>query len=257
MNDHLHALLEESYSRYHLASFIETDPVQVPHLFSKKEDIEIAGFLTATIAWGQRKTIISNARKLMTLLENAPHDFLLHAEEADWKRFNRFVHRTFQPADLHYFLDALKRIYSTEGGLEKVFTRGYQKNQVKGALCEFRETFFQWNPLARTGKHVSNPAAGSAAKRLNLFLMWMVRADDLGIHFGLWKSISPSELLMPLDVHVGRVARQLELLTRKASDWKAANELTQRLKEFDPEDPTKYDFSLFGLGLDKSFSHGQ
>lgn len=241
--------LESRYQLYHTEAFIDTDPLQIPHRFNRKEDIEISGFLTATIAWGQRATIIKSARKLMHLMDDAPHDFLTTGSHREWDRFQSFVHRTFQPADIHYFLDALRRIYVSEGGLESVFQTGYQGGGVFESICHFREVFLQWSPLIRSRKHVSDPARGSAAKRLNLFLMWMCRIDSLKIHFGLWKGISPSELIIPLDVHVGRVARDLGLLKRKQNDWRAASELTERLRIFDASDPTRFDFSLFGIGL--------
>lgn len=246
-------LLEIKYKEYNNKNFILTDPIQIPWLFHKKEDIEIASFLTCTIAWGQRKTIITNAGRLMGMLDNSPHEFLLNSSSKDWENMGKFVHRTFQTSDLLYFLDALKRIYIEYGGLEKIFVDGYKKGGIFEALVYFRDIFMQWNPLNRVNKHVSNPAKGSAAKRLNLFLMWMVRNDNIGVHFGLWPEISPGDLIIPLDVHVGRVSRNLGLLSRKANDWKAAEELSNMLKKFDPDDPVKYDFSLFGMGLDQSY----
>ena len=244
-------LLEVKYKEFNTRDFISTDPIQVPHSLKRKEDIEIASFLTCTIAWGQRKTIISNAFRLMKLLENHPYEFLMNSSSKEWESLGRFVHRTFQTSDLLYFLDALKRIYNECGGLEKVFNEGYKNGGIYESLIHFRKVFMQWSPLKRLNKHVSNPAKGSAAKRLNLFLMWMVRKDDVGVHFGLWPAISPGDLIIPLDVHVGRVSRDLGLLTRKANDWKAAIELSSVLRSFDPSDPVKYDFSLFGMGLEK------
>ncbi len=246
-------LLEVKYHEYNTREFIQTDPIQIPHLFHKKEDIEIASFLTCTIAWGQRKTIISNASQLMKLLDNSPHEFLEHSSVKDWEGLGRFVHRTFQPSDLLYFLDALKRIYTEHGGLEKVFADGYKNGGVYESLIYFRKVFMQWSPLIRVNKHVSNPEKGSAAKRLNLFLMWMVRKDNIGVHFGLWPNIFPKDLIIPLDVHVGQMSRNLGLLGRTANDWRAAMELTTVLRKFDPEDPVKYDFSLFGMGLNQKF----
>lgn len=245
-------LLDSRFELYHTKEFIESDPLQIPHRFKRKEDIEIASLLTATIAWGQRISIIRSADRLMNLLDNSPADFLLNASQSEWSRFHGFVHRTFQPADVHYFLDALRRIYQDEGGLEKVFTDGFHDNGIFGAIVNFRKVFLQWSPLHRTHKHVSNPEKGSASKRINLFLMWICRPDDLGIHFGLWKDIPASELIIPLDVHVGRVARDLGLIDRRMNDWRSALELTEALKTFDPSDPVKYDFSLFGIGLNES-----
>ena len=250
-------LLEIKFHEYNTKEFIQTDPIQIPWLFQKKEDIEIASYLTCTIAWGQRKTIISNASRLMKLLDNSPHDFLINSSSKEWEDMGKFVHRTFQTSDLLYFLDALKRIYTEHGGLEKVFTDGYNNGGIFESIIYFRKIFMQWNPLNRVNKHVSNPEKGSAAKRLNLFLMWMVRKDNVGVHFGLWPGISTKDLIIPLDVHVGRVSRNLGLLSRKANDWKAAMELTNMLRRFDPEDPVRFDFSLFGMGLDQSFVYAQ
>lgn len=244
------AFLDQQYLKFHDRDFILTDPIQIPHRYSLKEDIEIASLLTCTIAWGQRISIIRNAGRLMDLMDNSPNEFITGSSQKEWARFAGFVHRTFQPADLFYFLDAIRHIYADIGGLETVFSEGYRKGSVYEAIIHFRTVFLAWEPLQRTGKHVSNPEKGSAAKRLNLFLMWMCRPDDLGIHFGLWDFIPASELMIPLDIHVGRVARQLGILERKTNDWKAASELTGVLKEFDPNDPVKYDFSLFGTGLE-------
>lgn len=251
--DELRQLLDSTYKFYNKLDFIQTDPIQVPHSFERKEDIEISAFLTCTIAWGQRKTIISNAFRLMKLMDNSPFDFLKNSSGKEWDRFGGFVHRTFQTSDLLYFLDALKRVYNDHGGLEKVFSDGLQNGGVFEALIYFRKVFMQWDPLPRLNKHVSNPDKGSAAKRLNLFLMWMVRKDNIGVHFGLWNEFSPKDLIIPLDVHVGRVSRNLGLLARNSNDWRAAEELTVVLRAFDPEDPVKYDFSLFGMGQDQKF----
>jgi len=246
-------LLEAAYHEYNTRDFIQTDPVQVPHQFKLKEDIEISSFLTCTIAWGNRRMIISNASKLMLLMDNSPFEFLANSSGKEWTLLGKFVHRTFQGLDLLYFLDALKRIYIDYGGLEKVFSEGYNKGGIYESLIHFRRVFMQWSPPYRSGKHVSNPEKGSAAKRLNLFLMWMVRRDETGIHFGIWPEINKKDLIIPLDIHVGRVSRSLGLLNRKANDWKAAVELTGELRKFDPDDPVKYDFSLFGMGLNHKF----
>jgi len=244
--------LETRFELYHTRAFIESDPLQIPHRYSRKEDIEISGFLTSTLAWGRRKSIINSAERLMKLLDDSPADFIINSSQSEWIRFKSFVHRTFQPTDLNYFLDALRRIYLTEGGLEKIFMDGFKQNEIFGAIVNFRKVFLQWSPERRTLKHVSDPGKGSASKRLNLFLMWMVRPDNLNIHFGLWNQIPQSKLIIPLDVHVGRVARELGLLERKMNDWNAAIELTNMLRTFDPHDPVKYDFSLFGIGLYES-----
>ncbi len=249
----IRALLETKYEQFNTPSFIKTDPIQIPHSFTKKEDIEIAAFLVSTIAWGQRGTIIRNGFRLMELFEQAPHDFVCNSSQKEWDRLNSFVHRTFLPIDLHFFLDALRRLYKEHGGLESVFSAGFIQGSAFEAITHFRQVFMQWEPLARTEKHVANPAKGSAAKRINLFLMWMVRHDNRGVHFGLWPNIEQSNLMIPLDVHVARVARHLGLLKRRSNNWRAVEELTHALRQIDPHDPVRFDFSLFGLGLEKSF----
>ena len=251
MKENIRQLLDTKYLEYNTRDFISTDPVQVPHSFSRKEDIEISAFLSCTIAWGNRKMIIRNALRLMEMMDNSPYEFISGSSVREKKNISSFVHRTFQPLDLMYFLDALRRIYRDHDGLEAVFNEGYRKGGVYEAIIHFRKVFMQWEPPSRTNKHVSNPAKGSAAKRLNLFLMWMVRSDDIGVHFGLWKDISQADLIIPLDVHVGRVARKLGMVERKANDWRTAAELTEVLRQYDPADPVKYDFSLFGMGLEK------
>jgi uncharacterized protein (TIGR02757 family) len=241
-------LLDSRLERYNHPDFIETDPIQIPHRFSRKEDVEIAAFLTATIAWGQRKSIINNANRLMDLMDNAPYDFLME-ENPEWNRFSAFVHRTFNGSDCMFFLSSLRNIYCNHGGLEQVFTIGFQTNQtVWGALRYFREIFLSVNHTAHVTKHVSDVTANSSAKRLNMFLRWMVRCDDNGVDFGHWKNIPMSALMLPLDVHTGDVARALGLLNRKQNDWKAVEEITGVLRSFDPVDPIKYDFALFGIG---------
>ena len=249
----LKAFLNEKVLKYNQPFFIETDPVQVPKFFSGKENIEIAAFLTATIAWGNRQSIIRNAKKLMLLMGNEPYDFVINHSVNDLKILEKFVHRTFNGADCIYFVSSLKNIYQSHGGLQSVFENGFQKeNKVKSALSEFHKVFFEIGG-ERSRKHVSNVEKGASAKRLNMFLRWMVRSDKSGVDFGLWKGIPPSELLLPLDVHTGNVARKLGLLQRKSNDWKAVEEVTQYLRKFDPGDPIKYDFALFGLGAFEKF----
>lgn len=244
--------LDEKYDLYNRPSFIENDPIRIPHRFSLKEDIEIAAFFSATIAWGQRPTIIRNANRLMELMDNEPYRFIMGSEGSDWKRFAGFVHRTFQYTDVVYFLQSLQNIYRHKGGLEKVFS-GKSKKDMKDSIIHFREVFLEINTKTRTAKHIANVEKNASAKRINMFLRWMVRRDKQGVDFGLWKSISPSLLYCPLDIHSGRVARKLGLLTRQQDDWKAVNELTGNLRKFDPKDPVKYDFSLFGLGVFEKF----
>jgi uncharacterized protein (TIGR02757 family) len=238
-------LLEEKYLLYANADFIDTDPIQIPRQFSKKEDIEIAGFLAATIAWGQRVSIIKNAKRLVELMDNAPHDFVLNHEPSDRKRFEGFVHRTFSEVDAMYFMEALQHIYLHKNGLESCFAKG---SNARERISNFHHTFFEIDHLSRTKKHVSNPVKGSSAKRLNMYLRWMARPATEGVDFGIWTKIPTSELMLPLDVHTGNVARKLGLLTRKQDDWKAVEELTGQLRTFDPADPVKYDYALFGIG---------
>jgi uncharacterized protein (TIGR02757 family) len=246
----LKEFLDEKVLLYNGPSFIELDPVSIPHLFTEKEDIEIAGFFAATIAWGQRPTIIRNAKKLMQWMDNAPHDFVLNFEEEDLKPFKSFVHRTFNGNDCIYFLKALQNIYRHHSGLSHLFTISSPGGDdgIKKAIVFCRNKFFELPHMKRTEKHFSNPADGSACKRINMYLRWMVRKDKAGVDFGIWKQ-SPSLLVCPLDVHSGRIARKLGLLKRKQNDWKAALELTQNLRKFDPSDPVKYDLALFGLGV--------
>lgn len=246
--------LDEKALQYNSASFIHSDPVSIPHLFSLKEDIEIAGFLAATIAWGQRPVILKNASRLMEWMDNSPHDFILHFKSPDLRPFRKFVHRTFNGTDCVYFLRALQHIYKHHGGLEKLFTAGISKgdSDLLPAIVHARKTFFKLPHQQRTEKHFSDPASGAAAKRINMFLRWMVRKDDCGVDFGIW-NISAALLSCPLDVHSARVARKLGLLTRKQNDWKAVEELTSSLRKLDPLDPVKYDIALFGLGVFEKF----
>jgi uncharacterized protein (TIGR02757 family) len=247
----LFEFLEEQHDFYNSVAFIEADPVSIPHLFSKKEDIEIAGFLSATIAWGQRASILKNAKKLMAWMDFSPHEFILQHSAKELKPFKNFVHRTFNGTDCLYFISALKNIYQQHQGMEAVFTKYTDPEgaHIGPAIVGFRTIFFELDFPSRTKKHLSDPSTDSAVKRINMFLRWMVRKDRRGVDFGLWKNILPRQLLCPLDVHSGRVARQLGLLSRTQNDWKAVLELTAALKRFDPEDPVKYDFSLFGLGV--------
>ena len=246
--DEVRKLLDNAVALYNHVDFIENDPIQIPHRFTRKEDIEIAGFLAAAIAWGQRKSIIKNANFLMDLMDNSPYQFLM--EEKEFVRFNRFVHRTFNGIDCRFFLNSLKNIYQNYGGLEQVFTDGFQKNEtIFGALHHFRNLFLNMPHEARSRKHLSDVTTNSAAKRLNMFLRWMVRKDEQEVDFGLWQGIPASALMLPLDVHTGDVSRSLGLLQRKQNDWKAVEEITGILRTFDAQDPVKYDFALFGMGI--------
>lgn len=245
----LKKLLEEKVALYNRPSFITEDPISVPHQYSKLQDIEIAAFFTAMFSWGQRKTIINKSRELMALMDNAPYDFILQHKERDLKRFLDFKHRTFQPDDALYFISFLNHYYRQHNSLETAFVATESKD-VKSRLTSFHELFFSLpHHLQRTKKHVSTPARNSSCKRLNMFLRWMVRKDDFGVDFGIWDSISPSSLMIPLDVHVFKVAHHLGLLKRSKSDWQAVEELTANLRSFDDSDPVRYDFALFSIGV--------
>lgn len=252
-HEDLKKFLDKKVEEFNRPNFIQTDPIQVPKQFSEKEDIEIAGFLTATISWGNRPAIIKNANRLMTLLENQPHDFILNASEKEINRLERFVHRTFNGNDCIYFVHSLRNIYKNHGGLQIVFESGFQHDKtIKSALANFYKIFFELEG-ERTRKHISNVSKGASAKRLNMYLRWLVRKDKNGVDFGLWNGIPTSELMLPLDVHTGNVGRKLGLLHRKSNDWKSVAEITASLRKFDWEDPVKYDFALFGLGVFEKF----
>jgi len=243
----LKSFLEEHYERYNQPGFIELDPISVPHRFTIKQDIEIAAFFAATLAWGQRKTIIKKCLELLDYMDNAPYNFITGHEESDLVPFTNFKHRTFQPTDVLYFLSFFKEYYKNHTTLEDAFAG----ITVRDKLVNFRKTFFRHEFVPdRTKKHLSSPETNSACKRTNMFLRWMVRKDNKGVDFGIWNTISPSILVCPYDVHVQRVARKLGLVKRTQADWKAAIELTENLKKFDQQDPVKYDFALFGLGMD-------
>lgn len=229
--------------------FIADDPIQIPHRYTLKEDIEISGFLAATIAWGNRKTIIRNAEKVLDLMDQVPYQFIMQHQEQDLHRFDGFVHRTFNDTDLKYFIRALRHIYESHGGLEHIFSSGAEEMGMQAAITRFKECFFGIPHPERSRKHVSDPSKGSSAKRINMFLRWMVRSADKGVDFGIWQHIPPSVLSCPLDVHTGNVARKLGLLKRKQNDQRALAELDNHLREMDPVDPVKYDFALFGLGV--------
>lgn len=250
----LKSFLDEKSDFYNHPGFIKDDPISIPHQFSQKEDIEIAGILTATLAWGNRKSIIKNANRLIQLMDFAPYDYILSAETSDLDKFSSFVHRTFNGIDCAFFLESLAHIYKYHGGLEAVFSESVQNGlSVKESIIHFREVFFELPHLHRTEKHVANPASYASAKRLNMFLRWMVRSDNKGVDFGIWKTIKPADLYCPLDVHTGNVARKLGILNRKSNDWKSVETLTTLLRKLDPHDPIKYDFALFGLGVYEKF----
>ncbi len=249
----LKQFLDAKVAQYNTTQFIDTDPVQIPHLFTKKEDIEIAGFLAATISWGKRPMIIKNCLQMMELLENTPFDFVTNHTEKDLLKLQDFKHRTFNGTDFTYFIKALKHIYQQHQGLETIFSKNVTNHSLQPAIHQFKKIFFEIPHPARTTKHVSDPFKGSSAKRINMFLRWMVRQDTLGVDLGIWKNISPSVLSCPLDVHTGNVGRKLGFITRKQNDAKALLELDTHLRKLDKNDPVKYDFALFGLGVFEQF----
>jgi len=249
----LKSFLDEKVLQYNNPNFIESDPVQIPHLFTLKEDAEIAGFLAATIAWGNRKMIINNAKKMVTLMGSSPYDFVMTHKEHHLEPLENFVHRTFNGSDFATFIKALKHIYLNHNGLEGVFKTHQQNDSLQPAINQFKKVFFEIEHQNRTQKHVSDPLAGSAAKRINMYLRWMIRNDNAGVDLGLWKTISPAALSCPLDVHSGNVARKLGILLRKQNDAKALAELDAQLRLMDASDPVKYDFALFGLGVFEGF----
>nr|WP_067060128.1 TIGR02757 family protein [Mucilaginibacter sp. L294] len=267
----LKAFLDQKVAQYNRPEFIANDPVSIPHLFSKKQDIEIMGFWAATLAWGQRVTIINKCKELITLMDGAPYDFIINHEEPDLKKLLHFKHRTFNDIDTLYFISFFRWHYENFESLEDAFMppsplKGEQNNLLanqkfplqgaegaaSAALNHFRSYFFSLPDFPhRTKKHVSSPSQKSTCKRLNMFLRWMVRKDNNGVDFGIWNKLKPADLICPCDLHVDRVARKLKLINRKQTDWQTALELTERLKEFDPKDPVKYDFALFGLGIEE------
>ncbi|MHA6248063.1 TIGR02757 family protein [Pontibacter sp. CAU 1760] len=249
------ALLDDRVEKYNQPDFIPNDPVSIPHRFTKKQDIEISGFLAAILAWGQRKTIINNCLKLMDLMDNAPHDFILNHQDQDLPRFLGFKHRTFNDTDLLYLLHFFQQYYQQHDSLETAFVgENNQLSSQKERLMHFHNLAFSLEDAPqRTRKHIATPARKSACKRLNMYLRWMVRKDRQGVDFGVWDTMPMSDLICPCDVHVERVARRLGLITRKNMDWETAEELTAHLRTFDPADPVKYDYALFGLGIEEKF----
>jgi len=246
----LKAFLDEMADRFNRPEFITHDPVSIPHRFSARQDIEIGALFAATLAWGQRVTIIRSCERLLRLMDDSPHDFVLNHRASDLKRLDSFVHRTFNSTDLLYFITFLQAHYQKHPSLEILFEVGAGELTVERGLIRFHQQFFSLPDFPeRTRKHVATPERKSACKRLNMFLRWMVRSDNRGVDFGLWTSISPAQLVCPCDLHVERVARGLKLIRRKGVDWQTALELTGNLRRLDPADPVRYDFALFGLGI--------
>jgi uncharacterized protein (TIGR02757 family) len=292
MIENLKAFLDSKVAQYNRPEFIKNDPVSIPHLFTRKQDIEIMGLWAAVLAWGQRVTIINKCRELIALMDGVPYDFIMNHQEVDLKKLLHFKHRTFNDVDTLYFISFFRYHYTNRDSLESAFVMPdseqrantgekikeggvilrLSKDERKGLiesefqyhnqpaepiekyLNHFRDYFFSLPDYPhRTKKHISSPLQKSTCKRINMFLRWMVRKDNCGVDFGIWNHIKPSELICPCDLHVDRVARKLDLITRKQTDWQTAVELTQRLREFDRSDPVKYDFALFGLGIDEKF----
>jgi uncharacterized protein (TIGR02757 family) len=247
-------LLNAKADLYNQPSFIKDDPISIPHFYSKKQDIEIAGFFAAIFAWGNRTTIINKSKELLSRMDNAPYQFILHHSASDLKRLRGFKHRTFNEDDLYYFIEFFNRHYKNHDSLESAFFP-LNKMVVEAGLNHFKSYFFSVDHLKRTQKHISSPIQKSTCKRLNMFLRWMVRNDKKGVDFGIWKSVSPSQLICPVDVHVSRVARMLGFITRKQTDWQTALELTNALRDLDKQDPVKYDFALFGMGVAEKSEH--
>lgn len=253
--NNLKDFLESKVNEYNRPSFISADPICVPHSFTKKQDIEIAGLFAALFAWGNRTTIINKSRELMALMDNAPHHFIVNHSQTDLKKFLFFKHRTFTTTDLLYFIYFLQHHYTKNNSLETAFIPDIKSPVIiEDSLNYFFGYFFSLEDApVRTKKHVAAPFKGSTCKRLNMFLRWMVRSDDKGVDFGIWKKIKPADLICPIDLHVARVARKLKLIERKQTDWLTAVELTENLKKMDPNDPAKYDFALFSLGVGEKF----
>lgn len=250
----LKKLLNKKVKQFNRLDFIADDPILIPHLFTKKQDIEIMAFWTAMLAWGQRKTIINKSKQLIELMDNSPHDFVINFKASDLKEFLNFKHRTFNATDSLYFLHFFQNYFRTNESLESAFSQHMQEEDenIENALIGFHNHFFSLSDApSRTKKHVATPTRKSTCKRLCMFLRWMVRKDKNGVDFGIWKTIKPHQLMCPLDVHVERVARKLNLIERKQRDWQTVSELTNKLKKFDPLDPVKYDFALFGMGIEK------
>ncbi len=256
LQNELKIFLDKKVDEYNQPFFIEADPVCIPHSFSKQQDIEIAGFFAAIFSWGNRATIINKSRELMQLMGNEPHAFCLHHTDNDLKKLLSFKHRTFNPTDLLYFIEFFHYHYQHHDSLEAAFTKELGKNDetIENGLNGFYTYFFSLPDVpARTMKHIASPIKNSSCKRINMYLRWMVRKDACGVDFGIWKKIKPSQLVIPLDLHVTRVAKKFHLLSRKQSDWQSAIELTAHLKQFDAKDPVKYDFALFALGILEKF----
>jgi uncharacterized protein (TIGR02757 family) len=252
--EELKTFLEAKVKQFNSLEFIANDPISIPHRFSKKQDIEIAGLFAAVLAWGQRKTIIRKCSELLSRMDNDPHRFILDHKPRDLKQFMDFKHRTFNPTDTLYFIESLNSIYTKHNSLEDLFLVDPSDVTIEKGLINFHESFFSLEDHPhRTKKHIPTPVRKSTCKRMAMYLRWMVRIDSAGVDFGLWNRISPSKLVCPCDLHVDRVARKLKLIKRKQTDWQTVLELTANLRKMDPVDPVKYDFALFSLGVEQKF----
>ncbi|MEE3035157.1 MAG: TIGR02757 family protein [Bacteroidota bacterium] len=249
----LKEFLDEKSYYYQNSDFIKSDPIQVPHQYTKKEDVEISAFLTATISWGRRESIIKNAFLMMSALSNEPYNFIMNHSKKDLKDLDFYYYRTFNSLDFKFFVKSLKNIYKNYGGLETIFSKGNECKNLQKRIHKLKSIFFSIQHEERTQKHISDPTRGSAAKRINMFLRWMVRSKSHGVDFGIWQNLKPSQLSIPLDIHSGNIARKLGLLKRNQNDNKAVVELDRKLRSFDPNDPVRYDFALFGLGIFEKF----
>lgn len=250
MDNSTKELLDELWLRYDRPDFIAPDPISIPHSFSSQADREVSGLLAATIAWGNRKAIVRSAQRMMDYLDQRPYEFVVGASEQELKTLTSYVHRTFNGTDLDCFVRAIRRICQEHGSLGEWFENQYLlRGDMRLVLADFRTLFFEAPHPQRSEKHLSSIAKGAACKRLNMYLRWMVRPDPRGVDFGYWRKIPASALYLPLDLHSGNIARQLGLLTRRQNDWKAVEEVMTQLRKADPNDPVKYDYALFGVGI--------
>lgn len=245
--------LDEKSFKYESPSFIKDDPILIPHRFTNHNDIELSAFITSVISWGNRKSIINSSNRILDYLDNSPYDFIMNHKQKDLRLINKSIHRTFNQIDLNYFIKSLKNIYNKYGGIEHIVSNKDNGETLQERISYFKEIFFSLNHPERTKKHLPSPLKGSSAKRFNMFLRWMVRSNERGVDFGIWNKIDRSELSIPLDVHTGRIARELGILNRNLNDHKSVNEIDLKLREMDPIDPVKYDYALFGLGVYENF----